>query len=218
MCACVEHEAAARHLRDPPPFARGQEFPVLPDRCADVEDVAQLPAVQHFRRLADLRRQAAVERDDQQPACAVARLDQAQSLRRVHHHRLLQQHIHACFHTRPGLVMVQRVRRDDKGRVQPPLVLTQQLVQVRRIRRRRRAGLGKNLAKRLVGFLRRLTDRRNLRRVLLLQDAPHMMTPCPTPNHRHADRRRLRIHFALCSKLRGRPANWGFRRRIVAIQ
>ena len=91
----VEEEAAARQLRDLPPSPGRMRSPVLPDDRRDVEDPTDLAARDHPRCGPDLRRQAARERDDQEPSRAVARLDQALGLGGREHHRLLEEHVEA---------------------------------------------------------------------------------------------------------------------------
>ena len=68
--------------------------------------------------LADLRRQAALERDDEQPPGPIAGLDQRARLVRGHHHRLLEQDVEAGLEAGRRLGEVEGVRRDDDDGVE----------------------------------------------------------------------------------------------------
>ena len=129
----------------------------------------ELARAQHRHGLADLRRQAAVERHDQQPARAVARLDEAARLTRVHHHRLFQQHVQPGGHGLLRLVVVQGVRGDDEDRVQVVRVIAEQRLQVRRVGRRRQPDIAEEFAEALVGVRRRLADDRDLHDILVAE-------------------------------------------------
>ena len=112
--------------RKPPPESAGswrhvpvgQRRPVLPDDGVDVEDRPELAGAKQPGRLADLRGEAALERDDEQPAGPVAGLDQRLGLVGRHDHRLLEQDVEAGLEAGRRLGEVEGVRRDDEHRVE----------------------------------------------------------------------------------------------------
>ena len=109
----VEQEAAARHRRILAPGPGGVGAPVLPDEGVDVVDAADLAARDQPRRRPDLRREAAREGDDEQPAGPVAGRDQRRRLGRVHDHGLLEEDVETGLEAGGRLRGVEDVGRDD---------------------------------------------------------------------------------------------------------
>ena len=115
----IEQEAAAGQLGLLAPRTERGRRPILPDDRVDVEDRSELTGAQHSRRLPDLRRQAALERHDEQSPRAVACVDQFDGLVRGHDHRFLEEDIEAGLQARRCLREVEHVGRDDENGIEP---------------------------------------------------------------------------------------------------